>query len=197
MGNYRSFLSKWLKLELRLLADVGLLGKPNAGKSSLVNAVSSARPKIADYAFTTLYPSLGVVDFSSYRSFVISDIPGLISGASEGVGLGLQFLRHLSRTRIILQMVDVYNKTTEEIIDEIEELLKELKEFDADLSKRVRWLVLNKIDLISEEDKDFIADQLINHFGNETNIYSISALQRKGTKELMINVGRYLEQLDE
>lgn len=188
---------KELKLELRLLADVGLLGKPNAGKSSLVNAVSSARPKIADYAFTTLYPSLGVVDFSSYRSFVISDIPGLISGASEGVGLGLQFLRHLSRTRIILQMVDVYNKTTEEIIDEIEELLKELKEFDADLSKRVRWLVLNKIDLISEEDKDFIADQLINHFGNETNIYSISALQRKGTKELMTDVGRYLEQLDE
>ena len=188
---------KELKLELRLLADVGLLGKPNAGKSSLVNAVSSARPKIADYAFTTLYPSLGVVDFSSYRSFVISDIPGLISGASEGVGLGLQFLRHLSRTRIILQMVDVYNKTTEEIIDEIEELLKELKEFDADLSKRVRWLVLNKIDLISEEDKDFITDQLINHFGNETNIYSISALQRKGTKELMTDVGRYLEQLDE
>jgi GTP-binding protein len=188
---------KELKLELRLLADVGLLGKPNAGKSSLVNAVSSARPKIADYAFTTLYPSLGVVDFSSYRSFVISDIPGLISGASQGVGLGLQFLRHLSRTRIILQMVDVYNKTIEEIIDEIEELLNELKEFDADLSKRVRWLVLNKIDLISEEDKDFISVQLINHFGNETNVYSISALQTKGTKELMVDVGRYLEQLDE
>ena len=94
-------------------------------------------------------------------------------------------------------MVDVYNKTTEEIIDEIKELLKELKEFDADLSKRVRWLVLNKIDLISEEDKDFIEDQLMNYFGNETNIYSISALQRKGTKELMTGVGRYLEQLDE
>ena len=189
--------SKELKLELRLLADVGLLGKPNAGKSSLVNAVSSAKPKIADYAFTTLYPSLGVVDFSSYRSFVISDIPGLISGASKGVGLGLQFLRHLSRTRIILQMVDVYNKTTEEIIDEIEDLLNELKEFDADLSRRVRWLVLNKIDLISEEDREFITNQLVDYFGSETNIYSISAMQTKGTKELMIDVGRHLEKLDE
>ena len=140
---------------------------------------------------------MGVVDFSSYRSFVISDIPGLISGASKGVGLGLQFLRHLSRTRIILQMVDVYNKTTEEIIDEIEDLLNELKEFDADLSRRVRWLVLNKIDLISEEDREFITNQLVDYFGSETNIYSISAMQTKGTKELMIDVGRHLEKLDE
>ena len=111
-----------LKLELRLLADIGLLGKPNAGKSSLVRAVSSAKPKVADYAFTTLQPSLGVVDYSDSSSFVISDIPGLISGASKGVGLGIQFLKHLSRTKEIIHMVDVYEKTSEEVINELDEL---------------------------------------------------------------------------
>jgi len=191
-GEYRD-----LRLELRLLADVGLLGMPNAGKSSLVDAVSSAKPKIADYAFTTLYPSLGVVDFSKYRSFVISDIPGLISGASKGVGLGLQFLKHLSRTRVILQMVDVFDKTPEELIYEIEELIGELKSFDEDLANRTRWLVLNKIDLISEEDLEYLAEELKIYFGVETNIYCISALQRKSTDELMIDVGRHLELLDE
>ena len=188
---------KDLRLELRLLADVGLLGKPNAGKSSLVDSVSSATPKIADYAFTTLYPSLGVVDFDTDQSFVISDIPGLISGASRGVGLGIQFLKHLSRTRIILQLVDVFNKTAEEIVLEIEDLQGELKSFDSDLSIRTRWLVLNKIDLISLEDKAYLEEELKKYFGSKIKIFSISALQRQGTDGLMLKVGRYLKHIDE
>ena len=129
-----------LRLELRLLADIGLLGKPNAGKSSLVRAVSSAKPKVADYAFTTLHPSLGVVDYSENSSFVISDIPGLIAGASEGVGLGIQFLKHLSRTKVIVQIVDVYDKNPMEVITEIRELSKEITNYDPNLIKKVRWL---------------------------------------------------------
>ena len=138
-----------LRLELRLLADIGLLGKPNAGKSSLVRAVSSAKPKVADYAFTTLHPSLGVVDYSENSSFIISDIPGLIAGASEGVGLGIQFLKHLSRTKVIVQIVDVYDKNPMEVITEIRELSKEITNYDPDLIKKVKWLALNKIDLIN------------------------------------------------
>ena len=126
-----------LRLELRLLADIGLLGKPNAGKSSLVRAVSSAKPKVADYAFTTLHPSLGVVDYSENSSFVISDIPGLIAGASEGVGLGIQFLKHLSRTKVIVQIVDVYDKNPMEVITEIRELSKEITNYDPDLIEKV------------------------------------------------------------
>jgi GTP-binding protein len=141
-----------LRLELRLLADIGLLGKPNAGKSSLVRAVSSAKPKVADYAFTTLHPSLGVVDYSENSSFVISDIPGLIAGASEGVGLGIQFLKHLSRTKVIVQIVDVYEKGPNEIIEEIKELSTEITNFDQMLINKVKWLALNKIDLISEDN---------------------------------------------
>ena len=137
--------SLFLRLELRLLADIGLLGKPNAGKSSLVRAVSSAKPKVADYAFTTLHPSLGVVDYSENSSFVISDIPGLIAGASEGVGLGIQFLKHLSRTKVIVQIVDVYVKNPIEVITEIRELSKEITNYDPDLIKKVRWLALSLI----------------------------------------------------
>ena len=135
-----------LRLELRLLADVGLLGKPNSGKSSLVKAVSSANPKIADYEFTTLKPTLGVVDYSIYKSFVISDIPGIITGASKGVGLGFQFLKHLSRTRLVLQIIDVDGKATQDIEEESKGLLAELKEYDESLIDKVNWLVLNKID---------------------------------------------------
>ena len=140
-----------LRLELRLLADVGLLGKPNSGKSSLVNAVSSANPKIADYEFTTLKPSLGVVDYSSDKGFVISDIPGLITGASKGIGLGFQFLKHLSRTRLILQMIDVEGKETKDIEEESKVLLLELKQYDLNLTEKVKWLELNKIDLIPKK----------------------------------------------
>ena len=184
-----------LKLELRLLADVGLLGKPNSGKSSLVKAVSSANPKIADYHFTTLKPSLGVVDYFQDKSFVISDIPGLITGASKGVGLGFQFLRHLSRTRVILQIIDIGNKDIKDIEKEYKELLKELKEFDLNLVHKVRWLVLNKIDLISEEQQQKIEA----HMRKKRNlaVYFISAKQRQGTKKLMRDIGFALEKLDE
>jgi GTP-binding protein len=186
-------LTKNLKLELRLLADIGLLGKPNAGKSSLVEAVSSAKPKIADYEFTTLYPSLGVVDYSPLSSFVISDIPGLISGASKGVGLGIQFLKHLSRTRIILIVIDVFDKDYDEVINEVEELMKEVREYNEDLESNVAWLALNKIDLLDEEEVNKLVKQLELKYKNKLKISSISAAQRKGTKELMRDIGRYLE----
>ena len=182
-----------LKLELRLLADIGLLGKPNVGKSSLVRAVSSAKPKVADYAFTTLQPSLGVVDYSESSSFVISDIPGLISGASKGVGLGIQFLKHLSRTKEIIHMVDVYEKSFEEVIDELDELTSEVTDFDSALIERVKWLVLNKIDLISESDLQDLKSELQRKFDGSMNIYCISAAKKIGTQQLMRDIGEHME----
>lgn len=184
-----------LKLELRLLADVGLLGKPNSGKSSLVNAVSSANSKVADFEFTTLKPSLGVVDYITDKSFVISDIPGLITGASKGVGLGFQFLKHLSRTRVILQIIDVGDKEIKEIEEESKELIKELKEFDSTLIRKVKWIVLNKIDLISKEEQKKIKDHMKKK--QDLNVDLISAKQRLGTENLMKKIGFELEKLDE
>ena len=184
-----------LRLELRLLADVGLLGKPNSGKSSLVNAVSSAHPKIADYEFTTLKPSLGVVDYISDKSFVISDIPGLITGASKGVGLGFQFLKHLSRTRLILLMIDVEGKETKDIEEESQVLLLELKEYDVNLIKKVKWLALNKIDLISKEKQMKLKEYFDKQQDLEVSL--ISAKNRIGTENLMKEVGFTLEKIDE
>ena len=182
-----------LKLELRLLADIGLLGMPNAGKSSLVRAVSSARPKVADYPFTTLHPSLGVVDYSDNSSFVISDIPGLIAGASSGVGLGIQFLKHLSRTKVIVQMVDIYEKSSLEIIQEVKELLVEITNFDKKLTKRIKWLVLNKKDLVDRGELEILKTDLQKHFKDEFYIYCISAAKKEGTQTLMRNIGEYME----
>ena len=186
-----------LRLELRLLADIGLLGKPNAGKSSLVRAVSSAKPKVADYAFTTLHPSLGVVDYSENSSFVISDIPGLIAGASEGVGLGIQFLKHLSRTKVIVQIVDVYDKNPMEVITEIRELSKEITNYDPDLIKKVKWLALNKIDLINTDQLEELKDELGREFQDNLHIYCISAAKKEGTQQLMRDVGEFMETSDE
>ena len=182
-----------LKLELRLLADIGLLGMPNAGKSSLVRAVSSAKPKVADYPFTTLHPSLGVVDYSDNSSFVISDIPGLIAGASSGVGLGIQFLKHLSRTKVIVQMVDIYEKSSLEIIQEVKELLVEIKNFDKKLTKRIKWLVLNKKDLVDRGKLEILKTDLQKHFKDEFYIYCISAAKKEGTQTLMRDIGEYME----
>ena len=182
-----------LRLELRLLADIGLLGKPNAGKSSLVRAVSSAKPKVADYAFTTLHPSLGVVDYSDNSSFVISDIPGLIAGASKGIGLGIQFLKHLSRTQVIVQIVDIYGKSSFEIIEEINELSHEIKAFDPMLVNKVRWLALNKIDLLDEEELAVIKNDLKNHIEKDLNIHCISAAKKEGTQQLMRDIGEFME----
>ena len=189
-------LTKELKLELRLLADIGLLGKPNAGKSSLVEAVSSAKPKIADYEFTTLYPSLGVVDYSALSSFIISDIPGLIAGASKGVGLGIQFLKHLSRTKIILIVIDVFDKDYESVINEVEELIKEVKEYNKDLESNIVWLVLNKIDLVNKQEINNLMKRLEENYKNKLRVSSISAAQRKGTEELMKDLGKYLESIN-
>jgi GTP-binding protein len=186
-----------LRLELRLLADIGLLGKPNAGKSSLVRAVSSAKPKVADYAFTTLHPSLGVVDYSENSSFVISDIPGLIAGASEGVGLGIQFLKHLSRTKVIVQIVDVYDKTPLEIIAEIRELSKEITNYDPDLIKKVRWLALNKVDLLDKSEVQRLKEELETEFQDNLHIYCISAAKKEGTQQLMRDIGEFMEIPDE
>ena len=186
-----------LRLELRLLADIGLLGKPNAGKSSLVRAVSSAKPKVADYAFTTLHPSLGVVDYSENSSFVISDIPGLIAGASEGVGLGIQFLKHLSRTKVIVQIVDVYDKNPIEVITEIRELSKEIVNYDPDLIKKVKWLALNKIDLINTNQLEELKDELGREFQDNLHIYCISAAKKEGTQQLMRDIGEFMETSDE
>ena len=186
-----------LRLELRLLADIGLLGKPNAGKSSLVRAVSSAKPKVADYAFTTLHPSLGVVDYSENSSFVISDIPGLIAGASEGVGLGIQFLKHLSRTKVIVQIVDVYDKNPIEVITEIRELSKEITNYDPDLIKKVKWLALNKIDLINTDQLEELKDELGREFQDNLHIYCISAAKKEGTQQLMRDIGEFMETSDE
>ena len=186
-----------LRLELRLLADIGLLGKPNAGKSSLVRAVSSAKPKVADYAFTTLHPSLGVVDYSENSSFVISDIPGLIAGASEGVGLGIQFLKHLSRTKVIVQIVDVYDKNPMEVITEIRELSKEITNYDPDLIKKVKWLALNKIDLINTNQLEELKGELGREFQDNLHIYCISAAKKEGTQQLMRDIGEFMETSDE
>ena len=184
-----------LRLELRLLADVGLLGRPNSGKSSLVKAVSSANPKIADYEFTTLKPSLGVVDYSTDKSFVISDIPGLITGASKGIGLGFQFLKHLSRTRLVLLLIDVDGKESKEIEEESQDLLRELNEYDNNLADKVKWLVLNKMDLISKEKqmklKEYFDEQ------KDLEVCLISAKNRQGTENLMKEVGYKLEKIDE
>ena len=184
-----------LRLELRLLADVGLLGRPNSGKSSLVKAVSSANPKIADYEFTTLKPSLGVVDYNTDKSFVISDIPGLITGASKGIGLGFQFLKHLSRTRLVLLLIDVDGKESKEIEEESQDLLRELNEYDNNLAGKVRWLVLNKMDLISKEKqmklKEYFDEQ------KDLEVCLISAKNRQGTENLMKEVGYKLEKINE
>ena len=161
----------------------------------MVNAVSSAHPKIADYEFTTLKPSLGVVDYISDKSFVISDIPGLISGASKGVGLGFQFLRHLSRTRLILQIIDVENKEVKGIETESKELLKELAEFDSNLTQKVQWLLLNKIDLISKEQQMKLERRLKKQ--QDLKVYLISAKQRLGTESLMKEIGFALEKIDQ
>ena len=185
-----------VKLELKILADVGLLGKPNSGKSSLVRSITSSVTKIANYEFTTLNPSLAVVNFSSDSSFVISDIPGLIKGASEGVGLGLQFLKHLSRTKVILQIIDASLKDTPEIIQEIEELYSELKEYSNNLTVKVKWIVLNKIDLITEEKQKGLRSELQSYFGDGRKISFISALENIGTEELAREVGVYMENLD-
>jgi GTP-binding protein len=184
-----------LKLELRLLADVGLLGFPNAGKSTLIRAVSAATPKVADYPFTTLYPNLGVVSVEAHRSFVIADIPGLIEGAAEGAGLGHQFLRHLSRTGLLLHIVDVApmdGKT--DPVKEAKALVKELEKYDEELVNKPRWLVLNKLDVVPEEERKKVVKDFVKRMAWKGPVFEISALNREGCEDLVHAIYKYLEE---
>ncbi len=185
-----------LKLELKVLADVGLLGLPNAGKSTLIRAVSAATPKVADYPFTTLIPSLGVVKVDSYRSFVVADIPGLIEGASEGAGLGIRFLKHLTRNRILLHLVDIAPLDETDPSEAAVSIVRELERFSPTLASRPRWLILNKADLIDEAllaERKAAVMAALNWTGP---VYEISALSRDGTKRLSGDLMTYIEALN-
>jgi GTP-binding protein len=184
-----------LHLELVLLADVGLLGLPNAGKSSLITAVSSARPKVADYPFTTLYPNLGVVRAGSNRSFVIADIPGLIEGAADGAGLGIQFLKHLSRTRLLLHLVDMAPMDESSPAESVRCILAEVEKYGHDLEERERWLVLTKRDLL--DDQEFAARRkaLLDELDWKGPVFAISSVARQGLDELIQALAGHLEQL--
>ena len=184
-----------LKLELKVLADVGLLGMPNAGKSSLIRAVSAAHPKVADYPFTTLHPNLGVVRVDQDRSFVMADIPGLVEGAAEGVGLGLRFLKHLARTRLLLHVIDIapLDEQTDPV-HEAKALIEELRKYDETLYRKPRWLVLNKIDMLPDSERDVLCNKFIHHFGWKDKWFGISALTGEGCDALTFAIMDYLEQ---
>lgn len=189
--------SRKLLLELKLLADVGLLGMPNAGKSTLIRAMSAARPKVASYPFTTLHPSLGVVQVESDRSFVMADIPGLIEGAAEGAGLGIRFLKHLQRTRLLLHLVDVW--PMDETIDPVTEvttIASELERFSEKLANRRRWLVLNKMDLGPEDEQDKVCQDIVDRLNWQGRVFRVSAISGKGTKELAQAIMQELEEID-
>ena len=187
-----------LRLEMQVLADVGLAGLPNAGKSTLITAVSAARPKVADYPFTTLHPNLGVVSVGVAESFVIADIPGLIEGAAEGAGLGIQFLKHLSRTRLLLHIVDM---ASEEIgnnpVEDIRTIEKELEKYGSDLLDKERWLVLNKTDLMLEEDREILSQEIIDQLDWKEPVFNVSAVTGEGCKELMFKIKNRLDEIDE
>jgi GTPase len=183
-----------LRLELKLLADVGLLGKPNAGKSTLIRAISSARPKVADYPFTTLYPNLGVVRVAAHRSFVVADIPGLIEGAAEGAGLGIQFLKHLSRTGLLLHLVDVAPPDGSDPVDDVHTIVNELAKFSAELGERERWLVLNKVDLLPDDEREGRCRSIVERLDWRGPVFATAALSQQGTDELVFAIMAHIEQ---
>lgn len=189
--------SRKLKLELKLIADVGLLGLPNAGKSTLISQISAAKPKIADYPFTTLTPNLGVVKVDPTRSFVVADIPGLIEGASQGQGLGVRFLKHLTRNRVLLHLVDVVPIDGSDPVQNALSIVNELKSFSDKLSQRERWLVLNKIDLLVPEEVEAVKLRLLEALGNDQPVYSVSAVTGEGSDLLIQNVMTRLEEIRE
>ena len=186
-----------LHLEMKVLADVGLLGFPNAGKSTLISTVSAARPKVADYPFTTLYPNLGVVRVGMDSSFVIADIPGLIEGAADGAGLGVQFLKHLQRTRLLLHLVEIAPLDEMPPEDAVRKLEKELVNFDSSLGEKKRWLVFTKKDILTEQESDAIAERVIEELNWSEPWFIISSVTRSGTDELVQSVGRALDEMTE
>jgi len=186
-----------LALELKVLADVGLLGMPNAGKSTFIRAVSAARPKVADYPFTTLAPNLGVVRVDSERSFVIADIPGLIEGAAEGAGLGHQFLRHLQRTRLLLHLVDVSPRwEAGDPVREVRAIVEELRKYDQALYDKPRWLVLNKLDMVDAAEREAVVAKFVADYGWNGPVFAISALDGTGCSALTYAVMAYLATVD-
>lgn len=186
-----------LRLELKVLADVGLVGMPNAGKSTLIHAISAARPKVADYPFTTLHPNLGVVRVSQHRSFVVADIPGLIEGAAEGAGLGIRFLKHVMRTRLLFHVVDIAPPDGSDPVKIIEAITEELKKFSPDLFEKERWLVLNKIDLLPEDEIEKYCAEIVKRLGWTGKVFKISGVSHKGTDLLIQEAMRYLEEKNE
>jgi GTP-binding protein len=187
---------KSLKLELKVLADIGLLGMPNAGKSTLIAAVSNARPRVADYPFTTLHPHLGVVRVGPEQSFVIADLPGLIEGASEGAGLGHLFLRHLQRTRLLLHVVDL--APFDESVDPVAQakaIVEELRKYDENLYKKPRWLVLNKLDMVPAEQRKQVVKDFLKRYRFKGPVFEISALTREGCEPLMRQAYHFIEDL--
>jgi GTP-binding protein len=183
-----------LDLELKLIADVGLLGMPNAGKSTLIRAVSSARPKVADYPFTTLHPNLGVVSVGPSRSFLMADVPGVIEGAAEGAGLGLRFLRHLQRTRLLLHVIDVFpDHGTSDPVAQARTIIEELAKFSPELRQRERWLVLNKLDLLPAEGREARVAEILAGLAWTGRVFRISAIKGEGTRELAFAAMEHLE----
>ncbi len=185
--------ARTLRLELKVLADVGLLGMPNAGKSTLIRAISAAKPKVANYPFTTLVPNLGVVRVGDHKSFVVADIPGLIEGAAEGAGLGIRFLKHLVRTRLLLHVVDMapFDESSPE--QSIRAIVGELQKFSPTLASRDRWLVLNKLDLVPEEDRDALCDHLVQALNWTGPVYRVSGINAQGLDQMCRDIMYWIE----
>ncbi len=188
--------TRQLRLELRVLADVGLLGLPNAGKSTLIRAVSSAKPKVADYPFTTLHPGLGVVSVASYKSFVMADIPGLIEGAAEGAGLGHRFLKHLSRTCVLLHVIDVAPLDGSDPVDSAKTIINELAAYSTELLNKPRWLVLNKIDMLPDEEmRQKTVQHIIDGLQWTGKVFTISAIRAEGTQQLCYSLMQLIDEM--
>jgi GTP-binding protein len=186
-----------LRLELKVLADVGLVGMPNAGKSTLISMMSAARPKIADYPFTTLYPCLGVVSVSRFRSFVVADLPGLIEGAAEGAGLGIRFLKHVARTRLLFHVVDVMPSDESNPVENIKVIMNELVKYDDQVAKMECWLVLNKTDLLPPDEVQLYCDNIVKQLNWQSRVFIISGIAKQGLDDLAQQAMNRLEELSQ